>query len=151
RSTASTPTRSSKAIMAMMRRRSGFTLWEMTIVLAIMAVVATLTAPALVSFGNDQPPGAADKLVSLLRAARQTAIADNVLVTLRVDPATLKFEIDTSGTSGSASLTSGKLELDVAQSLVTDAPRLQYVFTPTGAAFADSVIVRGGADRPLWV
>ena len=136
--------------MVLMRRR-GFTLWEMTIVLGVMAVVATLTAPALVSFGNDQQPGAADKLLSLLRAARQTAITDNVLVTLRVDPVTFKFEIDTSGTSGSAMLTSGKLDLDASQSLVTDAPRLQYIFTPMGAAFADSVVVRGGGDHPLWV
>jgi len=134
-----------------MSARRGFTLWEMTIVLAIMAVVATLTAPALVSFGNDQPPGAADKLVSLLHAARQTAIADNTIVTVRLDPTTLKFEIDSSGTAGSGPIASGKLDLDVSQTLVTDAPRLQYIFTPTGASFSDTVLVRGGGDRPLWV
>jgi hypothetical protein len=34
--------------------------------------------------------------------------------------------------------------------LVTDLPRLQYVFRPTGAAFGDTVIVRGGS-LPLTI
>ena len=130
--------------------RRGFTLWELTIVMAIMAVAAMLAAPALTSFGNEQPPGAADKLVSLLKAARQTAITRNTMVTVRIDPANFAFEVDTTSTAGSGVLTTGKLDLDPSQSLVTDVPRLQYIFNPTGATFADTVIVRGG-DKPLWV
>jgi Tfp pilus assembly protein FimT len=122
----------------------------MTMVMAIVAVAATLAAPALVSFGNDRPAGAADKLLSLLHAARQTAIASNALVTVRIDPATFRFEIDTSSGRGAGVLTTGKLELDASQTLATSAPRLQYIFSPTGATFADTVIVRG-ADRSLWV
>ncbi len=131
-------------------RPSGFTLWEMTIVMAIMAVAALLAAPALVSFGNDQPPGAADKLVRLLKAARQTAIESNTMVTVRIDPVALAFQIDTTSTAGSGTMVTGKLDLDPSQSLITDVPRLQYVFNPTGATFADTVIVRGG-EKPLWV
>jgi Tfp pilus assembly protein FimT len=122
----------------------------MTIVMAIVAVAAGLAAPALVSFGKDQPPGAADKLVSLLRTARQTAISTNTMVTLRVDPVNFNFEIDTSSTGGGGEFASGKVELDASQTLETDVPRLQYIFTPTGAAFADTVVIHGG-DRPLWV
>lgn len=132
------------------RRRPGFTLWEMTIVMAIMAVAAMLTAPALVTFGNDQPPGAADKLLGLLKSARQMSITSNTMVTLRIDPATFAFEMDTTSTAGSGVMVTGKLDLDPSQSLITDVPRLQYIFNPTGATFADTVIVRGG-DKPLWV
>jgi prepilin-type N-terminal cleavage/methylation domain-containing protein len=132
------------------RSRGGFTIWELTIVMAIMAVAALLAAPALTSFGNDRPAGAADKLVALLKAARQTAIAQNTMVTVRIDPVSFLFQVDTTSTAGSGVLTTGKLDLDPSQSLVTDVPRLQYIFNPTGATFADTVIVRGG-DKPLWV
>jgi prepilin-type N-terminal cleavage/methylation domain-containing protein len=131
--------------------RRGFTLWEMTIVLAIVAVAAGIAAPALVNFGNDQPVGAADKLLALLRTARQEAITTNTLVTLRVDPVTFNFEMDTSSTAGSGQVAAGKMELDPSQTLETDAPRLQYIFNPSGAAFADTVVVHGSGDRPLWV
>lgn len=130
--------------------RRGFTLWEMTIVMAVMAVAATLAIPAFVSFGNDKAPGAADKLLSLLHDARQTAITTNTLVTLRVDPVTFRFEVDTASTVGAGEYAEGKLDLDPSQTLATDVPRLQYIFNPSGAAFADTVVVRGG-DRPLWV
>ena len=119
-------------------------------VMAIMAVAASLAAPALISFGTDQPPGAADKLLSLLHTARQTAIASNAIVTVRIDPTTFRFQIDTASTAGAGMLATGTLDLDPSQSLVTDAPRLRYIFSPTGATFADTVIVRGGT-RPLWV
>lgn len=132
------------------RNRTGFTLWELTIVMAIMAVAAMLAAPALVSFGNDQPAGAADKLVALLKAARQTAITQNTMVTVRIDPVNFAFEVDTTSTAGSGVMATGKLDLDPSQSLITGVPRLQYIFNPTGATFADTVIVRGG-DKPLWV
>jgi hypothetical protein len=71
-------------------------------------------------------------------------------VILRLDPKTLRYEVDTLGFQGSGLFASGKLDLDIMQSLVTDQPRLQFVFRPTGAAFADSVVVRGG-ERPLTV
>jgi prepilin-type N-terminal cleavage/methylation domain-containing protein len=132
------------------RSRRGFTLWEMTMVMVIMAVAATLAAPALVSFGGDKPPGAADKLLTLLHDARQKSITSNAVVTLRIDPLTFKFEVDTATTAGAGMFSTGKLDLDPSQSLSTDAPRLQYIFNPTGAAFADTVIVRGGT-RALWV
>lgn len=133
-----------------MRARRGFTLMEMTIVMAIMAVAASLIAPALVKFGAEQPAGSADKLLALLHDARETAIQRNLLVTLRLDPSTLAYEADTSGTDGAGTYATGKLDLDASLSLVTDQPRLRYVFQPSGAAFADTVLVHGG-DKPLWV
>lgn len=123
---------------------------EMSIVMAIMAVAASLIAPALVKFGQEQPATSADKLLALLHDARETAVDQNLLVTLRLDPTTLAYEADSTGVEGTGTLATGKLDLDASLSLVTDQPRLQYVFQPSGAAFADTVVVRGG-DRPLWV
>lgn len=133
-----------------MKSRRGFTLWELTICLLIMSIAATLAAPAFVNFGNDRPPGAADALTGLLHDARKAAIDFNATATLRIDPKTLKYQLDTSGTNGFGTLAQGTLDLGLTQSLVTDQPRLQYVFRPTGAAFADTVVVHGG-DVPLVV
>jgi len=129
--------------------RPGFTLWELTMVLLVMAIGATLAAPAFVRFGTEQPPGAADAMIGLLHDARKAAIDFNATATLRIDPKSLKYQLDTSGVAGFGTLAAGILDLGLTQTLVTDQPRLQYIFRPTGAAFADTVVVRGG-DVP-WV
>lgn len=119
-------------------------------VLLVMAIAATLAAPAFARLGTERPPTAGDAMIGLLHDARKAAIDFNATSTLRLDPKTLRYQIDTSGANGFGLLAQGKLELGLAQSLVTDLPRLQYVFRPTGAAFADTVVVRGG-DVPLVV
>jgi prepilin-type N-terminal cleavage/methylation domain-containing protein len=134
----------------MMRARRGYTLWELTMVLIVMAVSATLAAPAFVRLGTERPATAADAMIGLLHDARKAAIDFNVNVTLRLDPKTLRYQVDTSGVNGFGLLAKGRLELGMTQSLVSDQPRLQYVFRPTGAAFADTVVVHGG-DVPLIV
>jgi prepilin-type N-terminal cleavage/methylation domain-containing protein len=124
--------------------RGGFTLWELTMVLLVLAIAATLAAPAFARFGADQPTSGADAMLALLRDARKAAIAFDADVTVRLDPTNLDYAVDTSGANGSGAYASGVLDLGPAQTLVTDQPRLQYVFRATGAAFADSVVVRGG-------
>jgi Tfp pilus assembly protein FimT len=119
-------------------------------VLLVMAIAATLSAPAFARLGTERPATAADAMIGLLHDARKAAIDFNATSTLRLDPKTLRYQIDTSGARGFGMLAQGKLELGLSQSLVTDLPRLQYVFRPTGAAFADTVIVHGG-DVPLVV
>ena len=119
-------------------------------VLLVMAIAATLAAPAFVRFGSDQPAGAADRMIGLLRDTRKAAIDFNATATLRLDPKTLKYRVDTSGVNGSAMLAQGTLDLGLTQSLQSDQPRLQYVFRSTGAAFADTVVVNGG-EIPLVV
>jgi hypothetical protein len=41
------------------------------------------------------------------------------------------------------------MTFDAQETLVTDSPRLVYVFHPTGAAFADTVLVRGAGAAAL--
>jgi prepilin-type N-terminal cleavage/methylation domain-containing protein len=132
------------------RRRSGFTLWELTMVLLIMAITTALAVPALARLGSDLPEGAADRMLALLHDARKTAIDRHVSALLRIDPKTLRYQLDTTGIGGSAIFAEGTLELGMTQTLVTDLPRLQFLFRSSGAAFADTVIVHGG-ERPLTV
>ena len=133
-----------------MKRREGLTLWELTMVLLVMAIAATLSAPAFARLGSEKPSGAADALLGLLHDTRKAAITYNATTTLRIDPKTLNYGVDTSGSTGYGQLASGTLDLGLGQSLETDQPRLQYVFRPTGAAFADTVAIRG-ASVPLVV
>ncbi len=130
--------------------RSGFTLWELTMVLLVMSIAATLAVPAFARLGSEQPAGGADALLGLLHDARKAAITFNGTSTLRVDPKTLKYQLDTSGVNGFGTLATGVLDLGMTRTLATDQPRLQYVFRSTGAAFADTAVIRGG-DVPLIV
>lgn len=134
----------------MMRARRGYTLWELTMVLLVLAIAATLAVPAFSDFGRDPQPTGADAMLGLLKDARKAAIDFNANVTLRLDPMTLRYEADTSSVGGYGVLATGTLDLGLSRTLVTDLPRLQYVFRPTGAAFGDTVVVRGG-PLPLTI
>jgi prepilin-type N-terminal cleavage/methylation domain-containing protein len=123
--------------------RRGFTLLEMGIVLAVMAISALLVAPALSRMGEGKPPGVGDDVIKLLTDARQIAVQRNETVTLRLDPVSGRYRADTVGVGGSGELGQGTMTLGAQEALVTDLPRLVYVFHPTGATLGDSVIVRG--------
>lgn len=133
----------------MNRTRRGFTLLEMAIVLAIMAVSALLVAPALARMGEGKPPGAGEDVVKLLNDARKIAIERNETVTLRLDPTSGRYRADTVGVGGSGELGEGAMTLGAQETLITDLPRLTYVFHPTGATFADTVLVRGAGSSAL--
>lgn len=113
-------------------------------VLAVMAVAATLAAPAFARFGSEQPAGAGDAVMKLLRDARKASLDLDANVTVRLDPKTLHYQVDTAGIGGFGRMTDGTLEMGLTETLESPTPRLAFVFTPTGATFGDSVIVRGG-------
>jgi Tfp pilus assembly protein FimT len=119
-------------------------------VLLVMAIAATLAAPAFGRLGTEQPSRGADQILGLLRDARKAALDFNATVTLRLDPKTLKYQLDTSTVVGKGTLAAGVLDMAATETLVSDQPRLTYVFRPSGAAYADTVIVRG-AETPLIV
>ena len=123
--------------------RFGFTLFEMAIVLAIMALSAALVVPALARLGQDKQPEAAAGMLALLHDARKTAIDRNVMLSLRIDPLTGRYRADTTGVAGTGEMTEGSLPLDATETLVTEQTRLTFIYRPTGGVFADSVLVRG--------
>jgi prepilin-type N-terminal cleavage/methylation domain-containing protein len=127
--------------------RHGFTLWELTMVLLIMSIAATLAVPAFSRLGSEKAATAADAMLGLLHDTRKASIDYDATTTLRLDPKTLKYEVDTSGVNGFGVLASGTLDLGMSQTLQSDQPRLQYIFRPTGAAFADTVVVHGGPKQ----
>jgi prepilin-type N-terminal cleavage/methylation domain-containing protein len=131
------------------RRARGFTLWELTMVLLVMAISAALVAPAYARLGTEQPSNAADKVVGLLRDSRKVALDNDVTSILRLDPKTLNYRLDTMGVGGTAAFASGTLDLGLTETLADDQARLQFLFRPTGAAFADTVVVHG-TDIP-WI
>ena len=126
-----------------MRRRAGFTLWEIATVMLIMAVVATLTAPAYVKLGEERDKTSVDVLLKLLRDTRALAIEKTVEATLIIDPETGHFRVDTTSAFGSGRVTEDTLRFAATEGLQSTLPRLRYIFRPTGAAFGDSVLVRG--------
>ena len=138
-----------RELVQMTRTRRGFTLLEMGIVLAIMAVSAILVAPAFGRIGQNKPPLTGDAMLKLLHDSRQIAIERNETVTLRIDPTSGRYRADTVGVSGVGELGEGTLTLGAQETMVTDLLRLTYVFHPTGSAFADTVLVRGGTTAVL--
>jgi len=132
-----------------MRARRGFTLWEMSIVLAVMAVSALIVIPRLTSFGDDPPEQTGDAIVTILRDARRAAIERSQTVTVRVDPVTGAYRADSTGIAGTGLLAEGTLDLGTWQTLETQLARLVYAFRPSGAAFGDTVLVRGSDGAVL--
>jgi prepilin-type N-terminal cleavage/methylation domain-containing protein len=133
----------------MMRPRTGYTLLEMSVVLVIMAIAATLVVPALVDLGQEPSPHTASALLDLLHASRVAAIDNDVTVTLLVDPVSGAYRADSAGVQGTGVLAAGQLTLQGDEEMVTDLPRLRYVFNPTGATWGDTVRVRGGSSSGL--
>jgi prepilin-type N-terminal cleavage/methylation domain-containing protein len=133
------------------RRRSGFTLWEIATVLLIIAIVASLTAPAFVKLGEERDQTSEDLLVKLLRDTRTLAIEHAVEATLLIDPENGHYRVDTTSSFGSGRVVEDTLRFGAADKLESDLPRIRYVFRPTGAAFGDSVIVRGSDSTRVLV
>src|SRR5262249_54885580 len=102
-----------------MRARAGFTLWEMAIVLALVALTAALVVPSWVDFGENTSATPGQPLVALLRDARKVAIDQSQTVSVRVDPTTLLYRVDTTGTNGTGLLIDGTLEMGTYETLET--------------------------------
>ncbi len=83
------------------RRRDGFTLIEMLIVLTMMGALATILMPSMVtSFRQRATRGAVDRLAMTHSLARATAVRFGRVAELHIDAANGRFwvEVDTSGT-----------------------------------------------------
>jgi prepilin-type N-terminal cleavage/methylation domain-containing protein len=133
----------------MMRR--GFTLVEMTIVLLILTIASAVVVPAMIAFGRDRVPQGSDLIIQLLRESRSLAIRQAATVTVVLDPETGHFRVDSVSAMGAGRVVEDTLELGAVEYLETDLPRLRYVFVPSGAAFADTVTVRGGDSTRIII
>ena len=134
------------------RARAGFTLMEMAIILVILTVAAAVVIPALSDLGRTRGTTTTDAVLTLLRTARQIAIQQSATVTVLLDPQTGHFRVDSVSATGAGLVIEDSLRLGASDQLETDQPRLRYVFTPSGAAFSDSLVIRGtDSTRTLFV
>ena len=125
-------------------RRPGFTLIEMIVVLIVVAIIAGLTAPALMRLGEtSEDTSDASPLAALFRGARREAIERGTTVTVVLDPEEARFRADTAGPRGAGLLKEGQLALGDGVVLESDSLRVRFTFRPDGSVFGDTLTVRG--------
>jgi type II secretion system protein H len=126
------------------RARPGFTLVEMMVVIAILAVMAAVSVPAIRDLRASDPLDQATSVaVTLLSRARQTAVERASLVRVVVDPAGRQYWVRAMRT-GSApdSVMADTLALPPDVTLDATTPRLTITFTQTGEARGDALVLR---------
>ncbi len=132
--------------------KRGFTLVEVLLVLVILGITATVAVPA---FGRltarDEAAESSRELLELLRKVRGTAIDRGVATTLTLDPGTGRYWVSAGSKDGREDLAAGTLSLTTQLTLATRAPRVRWTFAPTGAAYGDSVFVRGPSGLAVVV
>ena len=126
------------------RRRPGFTLIEMIVVLIIISILAWMTAPAMMrAVTPHADEGDAMPLAALFRSARREAIERGIVVSLTLDPAGARYRADSVSVHGAGLLGEGEIALDEGVSLATDSARVRFTFRPDGSVFGDSITVHG--------
>lgn len=135
-----------------MHSRRGFTLLEMTITLAVMAVASMLVVPALVDLGQTPPRRTAEGLLSLLKAAHDLAVDSNTTVNVVLDPVSGRYRVDSTGMFTAGVVAEGQLDSGALETMSTTMDRISYRFGPTGASFGDTVRIRGiDSSVVVWV
>lgn len=125
------------------RRRAGFTLVEILVVIAILGSVAAISVPAFRD--SVKPDGLRDgtaQVVRVLERARMTARTAGHPVTVTFDAAAGRFWVDEPALTG-------RIDLASDATLWSSQPRPRVRFEPAGPAAADDIGVRvdGRASR----
>jgi prepilin-type N-terminal cleavage/methylation domain-containing protein len=138
--------------------RSGHTLWEMLLVLALLGTIATIVAPAVPSLRRTSPADDVERttqgLVTLLGQTRLTALERGTAVQLVLDPVSAHVWIFTLVDGETRLLVDSALARTPGAILRADEPRVRFVFYPGGTATGGIVTVRGidaGAMRRVAV
>jgi prepilin-type N-terminal cleavage/methylation domain-containing protein len=152
----------------LLRVRAGFTLVELVVVMLIIAVATAVAVPALLP-----PPEADDvtdavaRIDALFRAARDSAVRGGAPLLVTIDSATgavwvladrhvepedaasprpgaLRAQGRLQRTAGDAAAGTS-LELRPSVRLELNSARARFLFSPAGASFGDTLVVRSGA------
>ena len=113
----------------------GMTLIELVVVIALMAIIAGVSAPALASLGGPGNVSGLDVVAMTLRRTRATAIQRATVVTVTIDPTSARYWTDPPDTAA-------VLTLPPQATLSARLPRVHFRFEPDG---------RSTTDEPLFV
>lgn len=132
--------------------RRGFTLWELVIVMVVLAITLGVSIPAYVRFGAGAPTTPTDELLALLKSARAASVRYEATVFVAIDPKSGAYRIDTLAPTGAGPLRADTFSVELRRAFAVDSARLRFMFRPTGAAFGDTVRLRDvNGDRLVVV
>lgn len=135
----------------MKHRPGGFTLVEVVVVLAILGIVAAITAPALLRLGRqDDLTDSANAVARVLRNARLAALERAISVSAAIEPGSQRYLVSAESDEAPVILAQGSLQLAPGMRLRSDRPHVRFAFDRLGSAEPDSVTVAGG-DREAVV
>ena len=129
-------------------RRRGFTLLEVIIVLAMLAVVAAMGAPRLsAALRRRTTQKAIDQFATAQSLARATAIRYGRVAQLHIDPSTTRFwvDVDTSATGAGQRATIWYVRNLAQAGLVMTSNRSLLCFDPRGLPLVSGACESGDA------
>jgi general secretion pathway protein H len=124
----------------------GFTLFELLVVLVLVALIAAVSAPLLIKgLGRAEAKGAAQDVAAALRRARSEAVVRNADVWLTVDVNERSFRMD----RAAAHALPAKLgvELYTAQTEQISADVGSIRFFPDGSSTGGEVVLADGQSK----
>jgi prepilin-type N-terminal cleavage/methylation domain-containing protein len=122
--------------------RRAFTLVEVVIVLAIIGVLAAVTAPAFVGPRvADEPAATAAELRRVIERARSTALARAAVVTVTIEPRTTRYRVELERPDERELVADSAIGVMPGTTLVATSPRLRLRIEPSGATWGDSIVV----------
>jgi type II secretion system protein H len=131
-------------------RPPGFTLVEVIVVLAILGIMAAAVVPAYRNLAqSDELTQASDKIASVLRYARKTALQETTDLTLLVDPGSGRYWVYA---DSGESVIAGSWQMPEGIAISSSSPRPRFTFRRNGEAEGDSLLLRSGASTiVIWV
>ena len=128
--------------------RCGFTLIEMLVVIAILAIVGAVTLPAARLNSEDELARASALLTNLIQRSRQTAVERGESVSLIVDAENARYwAIAVAPDHPDSVVSYGTIDLPSGATLTADDSRTHFTFGPSGSVSGQPLTLEmdGGA------
>lgn len=137
---------------------SGFTLFELLLVLALMAIIVSMAAPSFATFGRGRNADyAAARFVALCHWARSQAITDGVIYRIRMDTFNGKWWLDAQkqGAFEDIDMSGLPYQLPEGVTITSDVAAVDgyasIVFDPTGTTTTGQVNISGQQGEPIVI